>query len=70
LQDKRPEKVWDSIRKILKKTGYTNYYNRIPTILEVMGYEYKIDWVRRLGTTNLDREDQRWLRLLWKTFVE
>lgn len=28
----------------MKKTGYTAYYNRIPTILEIMGYEHKIDY--------------------------
>lgn len=40
-----PAHVWDSIRDILKKIpkGRT-YYNRIPTILSMLGYKHKIDF--------------------------
>lgn len=42
--DKNPDRVWDSIRKILKETGNTKYYNRIPSILAIMQYDKVIDW--------------------------
>lgn len=42
--DENPEKIWDSIRSILKKHQWRMYYNRIPTILQMLGYQEKIDF--------------------------
>ena len=39
-----PRRVWDSVRKALKNTGYASHYNRIPSILRLMGYGLKIVW--------------------------
>lgn len=36
------ELVWNSVRKILKANGWARYYDNIPSILEKIGYEYKI----------------------------
>lgn len=44
-----PEKIWDSIRSILKKHKWRPYYNRIPTILQMLGYQEKIEF----GDSNL-----------------
>lgn len=42
--DKRPEYVWESIRKFLKDQKYSNvYYNRIPTIMQMLGLNIRID---------------------------
>lgn len=40
--DHHPDRVWNSIRSILKKHNWSLYYNRIPTILEQLGYKRKI----------------------------
>lgn len=42
--DKDPSKVWNSIRAILKKHKGRRYYNRIPTILDILGYDRKIQF--------------------------
>jgi hypothetical protein len=42
--DLHPDRVWNSIRGILKMAGHTRYYNRIPMILSIMQYPHKIDW--------------------------
>lgn len=34
--------VWNSVRKILKENGWSRYYDNIPSILEKIGYEFKI----------------------------
>lgn len=40
-----PEFVWDSIRDTLKSIPKGRlYYNRIPTILQILGYQRKIDF--------------------------
>jgi hypothetical protein len=40
-----PEKIWDSIRGILKKVPKGRlYYNRIPTILQMLGYQKTINF--------------------------
>lgn len=36
------ELVWNSVRKVLKENGWSKYYDNIPSILEKIGYEYKI----------------------------
>jgi hypothetical protein len=38
------EKIWDSIRGILKKRNWRIYYNRIPTILQILGFGRKIEF--------------------------
>ena len=38
------ELVWNSIRKILKYMGYSRFYDNIPVILEMVGYEFKIKY--------------------------
>jgi len=43
--DKHPDKVWDSVRDVLYRNGLAMYYNRIPSILDLLGYEKKIKWV-------------------------
>ena len=42
--DRDPDHVWDSIRAILKKKNWTRYYNRIPTILQILGFDRKINF--------------------------
>lgn len=45
--DRHPDRVWDSIRTILKQKKdkkWTRYYNRIPTILQILGFERKINF--------------------------
>ena len=42
--DDHPDRIWDSIRDILKKKNMRLYYNRIPTILQILGYARKIDF--------------------------
>lgn len=39
-----PALVWNSIRGILKKNKGRIYYNRIPTILGMLGYEKKVQF--------------------------
>lgn len=34
-----PDKIWNEIRGILKKRKGRKYYNRIPTILEILGFQ-------------------------------
>lgn len=34
--------IWNSVRKILKDNGWSKYYDHIPSILDKIGYEYKI----------------------------
>jgi hypothetical protein len=36
------KRVYNSVRQILKKNGWSRYYDNIPSILEMAGYEYKI----------------------------
>ena len=42
--EKDPALVWNSIRTILKKNKGRVYYNRIPTILGMLGYEKKVQF--------------------------
>lgn len=42
--DLDPAKIWNSIRAILKKHNWRLYYNRIPVILEKLGYKLKINF--------------------------
>jgi hypothetical protein len=42
--DRNPDKVWDSVRSILKKNNWSQYYNRIPIILDQLGFDRKIDF--------------------------
>ena len=42
--DENEEKIWDSIRDILKKRNWRIYYNRIPTILQILGFSRKIEF--------------------------
>ena len=40
-----PDHIWDSIRDTLKSIPNGRlYYNRIPTILQILGYQRKIDF--------------------------
>lgn len=39
-----PALIWNSIRSILKKHNWRLYYNRIPVILEKLGYNLKINF--------------------------
>jgi hypothetical protein len=41
--DPHPDRVWNSIRLLLKKHKWSLYYNRIPVILEQLGYKRKIN---------------------------
>lgn len=34
--------IWNSVRGILKSNGWSKYYDNIPSILNQIGYEYKI----------------------------
>ena len=34
-----PDKIWNEIRVILKKRKGRKYYNRIPSILEILGFQ-------------------------------
>ena len=36
---KNPDLIWDEIRGILKKRKGRKYYNRIPMILEILGFQ-------------------------------
>jgi hypothetical protein len=36
------DKVWSSCRDILKRYGWTRFYNKIPSILQQIGYTHKI----------------------------
>lgn len=42
--DSHPDRIWDSIRTILKKKKWNRYYNRIPTILQILGFNRKINF--------------------------
>ena len=42
--DKDPDFIWDSIRTILKNKKWSLYYNRIPIIIQIIGYNRKIDF--------------------------
>ena len=42
MYNPHPDKVWDSVRDILKNYGYTKFYNRIPCILRYFNYPHKI----------------------------
>lgn len=42
--DRDKNAVWNSVRTILKKNGYQKYFNRIPGILQNVGYENRIVW--------------------------
>ena len=37
--DPHRDRCWNSVRKILKQEGLTRYYNRIPTMLQMLGME-------------------------------
>lgn len=39
-----PDLIWESIRTILKKHKWRTYYNRIPTILQMLGHQEKIEF--------------------------
>ena len=39
-----PKEVWNSVRSILKSNGGRVYYNRIPSILNILGYDRKIQF--------------------------
>lgn len=41
--DRDPDFIWDSIRAILKKGKLQKYYNRIPSIIQMLGIKLKID---------------------------
>jgi len=42
--DARPTHVWESIRGFIKQSEYGNiYYNRIPSIMHMMGLRMRID---------------------------
>lgn len=41
--DPHPDRVWNSIRAVLKANKARRYYNCIPSILDILGYERKID---------------------------
>ena len=41
--DPDPNEVWESIRGILKEGGLQKYYNRIPTIIQMLGIKLRID---------------------------
>lgn len=36
------DKIWNSCRSILKRNGWSRYYNKIPSILEQIGYKNMI----------------------------
>jgi hypothetical protein len=36
---KDPDQIWNAVRKILKEMGARKFYNRIPIILQMLGYE-------------------------------
>lgn len=42
--DDHPDRVWNSIRDILKRNKWSHYYNRIPVILDKLGYKRKINF--------------------------
>lgn len=42
--DRHPDRVWDSVRSILKKNNWSQYYNRIPIILDQLGFDRKINF--------------------------
>ena len=42
--DKDPSKIWNSVRSILKANHGRVYYNRIPSILNILGYDRKIQF--------------------------
>lgn len=42
--DHNPVRIWDSIRTILKEKKWRQYYNRIPIILNQLGYQEKIEY--------------------------
>ena len=42
--DLDPDHIWDSIRNILKRKQWRLYYNRIPIIIQILGYKRKIDF--------------------------
>jgi len=49
--DKEPEKIWNSIRKILKCLDWSKYYNRIPGIIELLGHgkgKFDFEVIQRL----------------------
>lgn len=39
-----PDQIWESIRMILKRKKWRQYYNRIPTILQMLGYQERIEF--------------------------
>ena len=42
--DSDPDNIWESVQSILKKKNWRIYYNRIPTILQIIGFARKIDF--------------------------
>lgn len=40
--DEHPLRIWESLRRILKENGWQKYYNRIPTIIQMLGLDLKI----------------------------
>jgi hypothetical protein len=41
--DPNPNYIWNSIREILKRGKLQKYYNRIPSIIQMLGIKLKID---------------------------
>lgn len=48
--DHDPRRVWNSVRGCMKKHGYQKYFNRIPEVLKVVGYEKGIYWKGNVET--------------------
>lgn len=47
-----PRYIWESIRKILKHEGLRKYYNRIPTIIELLGLPYRLKVSNHMEVVN------------------
>jgi len=47
-----PRYVWESIRKILKRKRLRKYYNRIPSIIEMLGLPYRLQVSKPLEVVN------------------
>ena len=48
--DEDPGRVWNSVRRCLKRHGYQKYFNRIPGVLKAVGYEKVIYWKGNVET--------------------
>ena len=45
---REPELIWNSIRKILKRNGWSRYYDNISSIIEMLGYDKKIVYPKEI----------------------